>query len=112
MHRIYTQKGLCFLLQITARVRSTTEVMFSQVCVCSGGGGGVYPISIPQNFNWSHAPSEGTPVTGPRSQDGITPPLATTGWGTTPWTGYAAGGTPLAVSHRTTFLFNNKISKA
>ena len=54
-------------------------------------------------------------MTGPRSGQGVPPSQVRMdvppgqGWGTPriayAWTGYAAGGTPLAVSRRKTFLF-------
>ena len=87
------------------------EIMFSQACVCLGGGEGLphlHPIILPlvpcpfwgylisiQYFHWSHIPS-GVPQVGvPQSQLGGTPvhdgvpssqvwlvPSARTGWGT------------------------------
>ena len=73
--------------------------------------GGGYPS------DWSQVPSQGVPesqaegysrmgyppprqVRMPLARDGV-PPVA--GYA---WTGYAAGGTPLAVSHRRTFLLD------
>ena len=56
---------------------------FSQVCVCSGG------LPVPgQDWGVPHM-----------ARDGVHP---VTGYA---WTGYAAGGTPVAVSRRRTVLF-------
>ena len=108
--------SLTQLKMFTARARSTMRGYVFSLSTDGGGPGGGFTPS--PSHNTSTGPMSflgGTPVTGPfREGYPMTGyPLARSGWGPPAlpgtgyaWTGYAAGGTHLAVSHRRSVLFN------
>ena len=94
MPHVFTQED--FL--VTARICSTMgDHGFTGVCLLTLEGGGE---PHPSQGGYHHGQgSQGRYSPGPRQ---VPPPPS--GMGDV-WTGYAAGGTPLAVSRRRTFLF-------